>query len=293
MITRIPKEQHDNDTQLYRYLSIPALFMLLQKKSVFIPSINLLAQNDPFEGVPASTYRELGATLNAQEYASISEWLGDNAEDSEKKWLEDSSSQAHTLATLYVKQLCVRRAAWCWFRANIESSLMWATYGHKGAAIVSSTHQLRESLPRNINFQIADVQYVDTRGGSSRQFNPRSKENAEYKLRPHLLKRIEYQDEQELRVVCECRPGERGAIVTGIRPGKLISKVILSPLLPESEAESLKCQIEKFGREKFKVEKSRLIKDDFLFGMRTILNKLSDAQYQVDRKTIPISFRRI
>jgi hypothetical protein len=64
-------------------------------------------------------------------------------------------------------------------------------------------------------------------------------------LRPFFLKAAEYSHEGEVRLVAHCPPRAPGLLVEGIKWRKMVNEIIISPLVPLDESESLKTSLKK------------------------------------------------
>jgi len=52
------------------------------------------------------------------------------------------------------------RAAWCWFKSDLESAGMWSIYGHQGTAIMTDRNRLRAALPAAKEFKISEIYQI-------------------------------------------------------------------------------------------------------------------------------------
>lgn len=127
---------------------------------------------------------------------------------------------------------------------------MWSIYGRGGVAVRTTADLLRQALPNDQSFQIAQIRYADRNPSSPNRFNPESSDDDPRIHRPHLVKGAEYIAENEVRVVTTSLSSEKGMLIRGIDANKLVQEVIISPLLPHDEAESLTEQIKKHGWDK-------------------------------------------
>ncbi|MFN7564122.1 MAG: DUF2971 domain-containing protein [Prosthecobacter sp.] len=260
-------ESTSSNRQLFRYMKLSTLLLLLEGKAYF-PSISSLCNGDPFEGglfcEPAWLITALRELQDAE--GQLDEWLRKRANQWEGSCIDspvtDPSFRSRLLSQIYIRELRDRRAAWCWFHNDLESAGMWSVYGHKGVAVRTSLSALRSSLPSNRSFQIAEMRYVDRRPCSEHAFDAEGKDRSLI-LRPHLLKAIEYRHENEIRVVAECPAKCGGILVEQVHWQALIEEIIISPLLPAQEAAAIKTILERYPWEKsVTIERSKLLPDN-------------------------------
>jgi hypothetical protein len=259
----------DQNPTLFRYMKLSTLLLLLEGKA-FFPSVSSLSKNDPFEGKlfceDAWLMTELSALRGQDTEGKLDRWLLEHASGWEKKSIESpetsASFRSQLLSEIYARELKERRAAWCWFQDDLESAAMWSVYGHKGVAVRTNLNALKSALPSTRPFQLARMRYVDHRPSSENAFDA-ERNDRHLILRPHLLKAIEYQHENELRVVTECPAKCGGVVVEQIGWRALIEGVIISPLLPAQEAAAVKAMLEKFPWQKsVSIERSNLLPDN-------------------------------
>lgn len=260
-------ESTSSDRQLFRYMKLSTLLLLLEGKAYF-PSIASLCKDDPFEGRlfcgPEWLMTVLGGSRDAE--GSLDKWLRKHANSWESELLDSHetspSLRSQLLSDIYTRELRDRRTAWCWFQNDLESAGMWSVYGDKGIAVRTNLDALKASLPSNRSFQLAKMRYVDRRSSAPEAFDAEGKDRSLI-LRPHLLKAIEYQHENEIRVITECPAKCGGVIVEGIDWNILIEDIVISPLLPAQEAAAVKAMLEKFPWQKsVRIERSSLLPDN-------------------------------
>ena len=248
-------------------MKLSTLLLLLEGKAYF-PSISSLCKDDPFEGrlfcEPEWLMTVLGGSRDIE--GKLDKWLRKHANSWESKLLESHETsptlRSQLLSEIYTRELRDRRTAWCWFQSDLESAGMWSVYGDKGIAVRTNLDALKASLPSNRSFQLAKMRYVDRRPSAPEAFDAEGKDRSLI-LRPHLLKAIEYQHENEIRVITECPAKCGGVIVEGIDWNILIEDIVISPLLPVQEASAVKTMLEKFPWQKsVSIERSNLLPDN-------------------------------
>ena len=241
-----------NNPQLFRYMKLSTLLLLLEGKA-FFPSVASLCKDDPFEGKlfceSAWLMTELSALREKDTEDKLDHWLRERANKWEKESIDSKETspgfRSSLLSGIYTRELKERRAAWCWFQDDLESAAMWSVYGHKGVAVRTSLNALKSALPSTRSFQVARMRYVDRRGCSLDAFDAEGKDR-HLILRPHLLKTIEYNHENEIRVVTECPAKCGGVLVEQIDWKAMIEEIRVSPLLPAQEAKAISEMLKKY-----------------------------------------------
>lgn len=257
-----PLGQQDQNPTLFRYMKLSTLFLLLERKA-FFPSIESLRRDDPFEGELFCDPVYLAGKLQD---SNTRKWLRKKANNWELECLNSKAtcpnSNSQLLSDIYVRELRERRAAWCWFQNDLESAGMWSVYGNRGVALRTSLKSLISSLPQNRLFQLGQIRYVDRRSSSENAFHPRTND-CRLITRPHLLKAIEYEHENEVRVITECPAKCGGVLVDDIDWQSLVEEIIISPLLPTQEAAAIKALLKNYQwKEEVNIKRSDLLPDN-------------------------------
>ncbi len=154
-------EKASDNLQLFRYMHLSTLLLLLKRRA-FFPSVANLCKCDSFEGQlfcePAWLMTELSEIMKSDTAGRLDSWLKEQAHQWESKSIdsEDTSPSSRTdiLAGIYTRDLKERRAAWCWFEDDLESAGMWSVYGHRGVAVRTNLKALKSSLHPKRAFQI-------------------------------------------------------------------------------------------------------------------------------------------
>lgn len=249
----VPEEPLTDSTKLWRYVPLRTLFLYLSGK-LFIPSVETLRKGDPFE---AQFY--LGDRLHAFSTALVA-WYG--SWEPVLKWIFESRLKDWQQRAVrpdpaglidynqsfferaYFEFMRATRYAWCWFAPAIEweSAAMWNIYGKDGAAVITTVSRLRDVLGRTSHdFEFGRMRYVhaDETGIVVNTYPGSIRDDPEAILRPHFLKRAEYQSEQEVRfVTADCERGS-GGISIDLPPQEWIEKIWLWPGLSSSETTAL------------------------------------------------------
>lgn len=139
------------DTPIWRYLSLPKFLALLQSRSLYFSSLELLARDDPFEGtlppsrfvhrtwehpndVPDDIRSRLDGFLHPEERGEVT-----------------ALRRLKELQELRIRQAYAYRRSYfvnCWHLNNHESAAMWSLYSrtNEGIALVSSPARIEAAL---------------------------------------------------------------------------------------------------------------------------------------------------
>jgi hypothetical protein len=247
---------HDGEV-IWRYVPLRTLFFYLNGQ-VFVPSVAKLRAKDPFEG----EFYENIAWFNAafqehygNEARGVEEWIIKVlCSDSERELIHINKNNPNganaapmVLRKHYFDFVRRTRFAWCWFQSNRESAAMWSVYGNQGVAIKTTVGKLSalfETAGRD--FIYGRMTYVDYESGVSTEFDP-SRDSC-LLLRPFLLKRKEFESEQEVRFVTagNDRDEREGILLTNLRAKDWIAAIRLWPGLNAGEAMSILKVVEHF-----------------------------------------------
>jgi len=226
-------------------------FWLLLEGKAWLPSIASLEAMDPLEGkLGYDFYQDLWNELDRQGLGSQTEsWLRGNLDPAMQHFLGLNPTSANlsgrVVGEAFSEFLARRRAAWCWFRSDLESAAMWSIYGDRGIAVRTTIDQLAKAFPPGKEKIITDMIYVDRRPCAENSLQRLIHDSPDKLLRPYFLKVVEYKHEAEVRLVAHCPEGATGVLVTNIDVMELIQEVVISPLLPPEEAESIKSCLSK------------------------------------------------
>jgi hypothetical protein len=122
----------DNDTRIWRYMTLAKFVSLLAKNALFFTSIAILQNEDPFEG------RLTKANLSYRERLF---------ESDEYKGIEGQFSLSDEIA----KKMLLYTLVNCWHINEVESAAMWKLYllGSEDIAIRSTFQRLTSSFVIN------------------------------------------------------------------------------------------------------------------------------------------------
>jgi hypothetical protein len=248
-----------NCAVLWRYIPLRTLLFYITGK-IFIPAIATLRETDPFEGgFSFDTVHFNGAT--AQRYGaqleSVEKWIHEAlCQEWEKEMMQINKDYPNYGAKIieqhYFDFLRKTRYAWCWFLSDAESAAMWNIYGKQGVAIGSTVGKIRQILAKTEwDFQFARLRYIRLVSGEAQDldFNPENPYDSRFLLRPHFLKRKEYETENEVRFVTAApdRGVGAGLGLSGISPDEWIDDIRLWPGLKPTEEESVKQIVNHFA----------------------------------------------
>ena len=261
-----PKPVED-DAPLWRYVSLSALFHYLAGKA-FVPSVQKLEKCDPTEGLAMCGNSDWADNaFTDAEWKEFWDWICEARLSPEAKCHYERAgafpSQSLVWWWEYHRVLATTRYAWCWFNSEHESAAMWQLYGKGGAAIRTSPRKLSPILDQTgKNWLVSRMHYLDrNKPWHPEDFGPEhlpilSEEKRaaieakvermrEWIRRPFLVKRIEYQHENEVRFVSSDAAGLDGLPLSLKKPETWIEEIVLCPGFPEAEANSLVAAVSK------------------------------------------------
>lgn len=191
--------------RLWRYTDLPKFVDLLTSKSLWLTNAEVLAVDDPYEGLPGAVQfphriwrniEEVPTTLRQQILELCSRGTDGTPEAAFRSWF------------MTEEQRCIMTQAGrrnffvnCWHIASHESIAMWKIYGAPGAgvAIITNGGRLETALASNeADLHLGSVRYVDPMAveiGTQNVFDTLTR------------KRATYAYEQEVRLV-HWRTGE-------------------------------------------------------------------------------------
>ena len=185
------------ESKLWRYMGLPKYLSLLQDRSLFFCSLEMMARSDPFEGtLPASRFvHRKWASINDVPEHIRDKFLSPDEGDPEFKLqrLKDN-------AELRIRHAYASRKSYfinCWHLSEFESAAMWDIYSRRNEAIAILSSESR--------FQAAFANaYQDIMGGKI-AYGEYSDEDFEMDdsnaFTPVLHKRNSFSYEQEYRLV--------------------------------------------------------------------------------------------
>jgi len=244
-------------TRLWRYTDLPKFVDLLTTQRLWLTNLEVLAVDDPYEGAPWAL-RFPHRMWNHID--KVPEVLKKQIIQIYGKKSDTSSEQAFRSWYMIQEQQCImeesgRRDFYvsCWHAADHESVAMWKIYGSPGAGVAVVTNGARmgaaiDKSPKQ--YYLGAVRYVEPSAlaiGMSNAFDP------------VLVKRANYQYEQEVRLVhwdtedihdalanftwnedtmrCENLIEDARPLIPGVHVdceiGTLIERVIVSPFAPK------------------------------------------------------------
>jgi hypothetical protein len=293
----MPIKDHDlfhrpnTEAFLWRYTDLPKFVNLITTSSLWLSNLEILAKDDPYEGLLGSVrfpHRAINSLDEMPEEHHEHLWFDYNFDILQSR--VDSAAEK-TLEAAFEQwfknqeALCIRHEAQrrdyyinCWHEAERESVAMWKIYGSPGAgvAVVSSGARLVEALQNTQdNLFLGRVNYKDISEveiGALNYFE-------------HLLSKLSnYEYEREVRLV-HWTIGESHAplakakwdpvtrrfedILDDLRPiqpglafacdlNALIERVIVSPFAPPWYLSTIEAVRDRFGL-KFPVHRSILL----------------------------------
>lgn len=207
-----------DSTALWRYQDLAQFLAILQRRALFMPVVQLLA--DPFEGSQtrrAVFFREI--VLLSDRGAS------DEVRDATRRHMRERSERLW-------EEVCVS----CWHASDHESEAMWKLYGAmgRGVAVRTSVGRLKAILERDsTEFVFAEVRYLDDDAGDAGTVDD---------VLRFLRKRKAFAHEREVRFLAHpsvtrdyglVAEAERaGGIEVLVEPAELVERVHVAPDAP-------------------------------------------------------------
>ena len=134
----------------------------------------------------------------------------------------------------------------CRVRSDVE------IYGKQGVAITSTVEKICKILtPTEWDFEFARLRYIRFVLGEMQDFdfNPEDPDDSRFLLKPHFLKKKEYETETEVRFVTAApdRGIGAGLSLDGMSPSEWIDDIRLWPGLKPTEEEAVKRVVHHFA----------------------------------------------
>lgn len=177
------------DTVIWRYSSLAKLLALLVSKELYMTSIKVLRDDDPFEGSATGADYKLAGLLRSDTGFAESFFANNLVGwpvDFRPKFLESITSDVR----LHTDMCFVN----CWHANSHESAALWSLYSGQaeGVAIRSSVKRLAESVQTDRDLILGRVEYRDYENEHSQLGQV---------LRPAFAKRESFAHEKELRLL--------------------------------------------------------------------------------------------
>jgi hypothetical protein len=244
-----------DDTRIVRYVRLSTLLHYLSGRA-FIPSLRLLRNLDPQEGLLAKEVYQAGyGSHHLKELLTKhQDWLCNQARGPKvvpQGGQELSGVGFSFLAQVWLDELARRRSVWCWNIFEGHSNALWALYGSRGVAVHSTVGQVKRALGKAgpLRCLIATVRYpianLYVQGASP---EPTLKMVRGLNLfRPYLFKNRAYRYEEEVRLVFGTDPdpvyedqtlikAKKGTLVE-IDGKSMVEGISVAPEIPPDEAE--------------------------------------------------------
>lgn len=266
-ISQIYTDNHDSwlpdHARLWRYVPLRTLFAYLTG-NIFIPSVELLRRDDPFEGefhFGTTWFNTFMEDYYGERAEALDDWIHrELCNEWEKKQIQLNHDFPNYAAKFfedhYFAFLRKTRYAWCWFLADrdleSESAAMWNNYGKQGVAVATTVGKLKAiAEATNREFAFGQMRYIRILGGVVREFYPDDPQDAPFLLKPHFLKRDEYKSENEVCFVTTGPdagyPHPTGIVLKNVNPADWITEIRLWPRLKPLEEDSLREAVAKFA----------------------------------------------
>jgi hypothetical protein len=241
-----PAEQLQDETPLWRYISLAKLFGMLPYKeekkeypgTVFVPKISTLQKADPNEG-KVSSHGNLTTTNPSHKFLNppAKEFLASAAKKHGEKPSVGNDFSDSEFQALWVNELSARRCVWSWHNSESESVAQWRVYAKEGAAIKSTVGKVLNVLSEHVSHGgcYGRVKYVKRmaylQAGDTEQLL------ATY---PYFAKQESYEWEKEVRFVFrDDRVDTIGCSIPLKNINDFIKEVRVTPFLLPDEQTSL------------------------------------------------------
>lgn len=264
--------------KLWRYMSLERLIDILSRKKLFFASLNTYTATDPFEGLlPKIALDPLAKSLSSfieseaiqkkiLEERAIKMFPEEHHEEIKRIFNKYNSDDFKLSANEIYFRVLKSTVISCWHQNKSESEAMWNLYAkdNKGIAIQTTAQNLIESIDDERVF-FSEVRYID--------FYDENLKNNDLLVNGFispLLKREAFEHEKEARlfftpirnynVPSETYEFEHEYIEVDVK--KMISKVYISPHIPESDIHDIKTKIQTFGIDGSMIVHSKLLTQD-------------------------------
>jgi len=205
----------DDDSPVWRYVSLPVLLHMLQTGTMFFPSLATLARLDPFEGHWSA--EEATAVDLRMRDKFLRELSGLPGTEAEQKRLETES-----VTTVFHDVISKSVFANCWHENDGESAAMWAIYGaDHGIALRSRVGQLKAAFAvEERPIVLVRIQYRLTL------------DTTQPPIRTVFRKRGSFSHEREIRAAVIQGPSNDPGTLVKIDLATLIEELYLWPSAP-------------------------------------------------------------
>lgn len=225
---------------LWRYIKLSTLLYMLKQERVYVPRLSTLQKGENFEGCLDLQDGQVKCARD-QELQQYEAWL---RRDRDKGGTTESweGSPSPSLSDLWLRELAKRRCIWCWHRSEHESMAQWLIYGKEaGVAICSDAKSILKT------FETADVVYGNVQYVHPGQFPDEASPDLPW--HPYFLKHGSFEHEREVRFVLEDEADWPAGRPVKVAPGTMIKKIVISPLLPSSEATAVMDVVKQLGQQ--------------------------------------------
>lgn len=184
---------------LWRYTDVPKFVDLLTSRALWLANAEVLAQDDPFEGLPGPFQfpHRMWASINEVPEPLRQQIL--NAPGRDPHLTDEKVFRGWFMGE---EQGCIMTRAGrrqyyvsCWHAAEHESAAMWKIYGTPGAgvAVITNGARLESALSAcQQDAYLGAVSYLDPGSFQIGRVNA---------FDPLMIKRVSYEYEQEVRLV--------------------------------------------------------------------------------------------
>lgn len=242
--------------KLWRYMSLPKFLSMIQKNSLFFPSLSQYEQSDPWEGLVsknAFNYSREIKVHNLDNSKTQIHKLGEFFGEAFESYVESEKE-----SLLRLKKIMHVN---CWHINDSESDSQWKIYGENefSLAIVTDFESLKSSIVDERKIYGSNIEYYD----------PNNKIVSEGNVfNPAIHKRMAFSHEKEFRLIFmnsdffhtpDLAPS---GLEISMNLKTLIQKVVISPRAPAWFQESILKLMNVYNLD-LVCEKSDLLKHPF------------------------------
>lgn len=231
------------DYLLWRYIDFTKLVSLLQKQSLFFPSVRTLREIDPWEG-----------KWPKKSLLNIEEGYGLQKKELDLEGDDDITEITKTATEGGINSTFIN----CWHYNNNESAALWRLYlkSNEGICIRSNLASFKKSFDKfDVNVNCGKVNYIDY--GKEDLYDNEFSPNLVIVNLPLIFKREIYKHEIEYRAIIKIEKEkhnvydmtEKGVFVPVLLE-LLIDEIVVAPASPKWFLELVKDMVKNFNLEK-------------------------------------------
>lgn len=265
----MPYEEHklftdpDNTDTLWRYMDFTKFVSLISSSELYFPSARKLKIIDPWEG----TYLKKELDYHLKELI----YFYKKTKTFDFNFIKE---KAESTKNGFEHQEYINYIS-CWQSNNYESAAMWRLYlkSNEGLCIQTDINSFKKSFDNEEKkVYIGMVRYKDFENDIFySDYNMRQIGYPGFNLfLPFIHKRKIYEHEKEYRAIVpydEAKETKPEGIMIKVELKHLIKSIILAPSCPDWFEDLVRCVLDKFSSNKFKIQKSIVDDKPFDFDL--------------------------